>query len=300
MAAVAHKYLDPRSIGRLRRVSVVARGVVEGFISGLHKSPYLGFSTEFAEHREYVPGDNLRYLDWKVAARTDREYIKVFEEETNVRCHLLLDISGSMGYSGTRSRGLTKLEYSCYLAGALAYLMIRQRDPVGLVAFGGRIERHIAPRSTAQHLGLILEALETIRTGGGTSIGGTFHELAERMRRRSLVVVLSDLLDDADAVHRAMHHFRHRKHEVVLFHVLDPDEMDLPFGGLVDFVDMENGERIQIDPASIRETYTATLNDYTRRVRRSADEAGAAYIPAATSTPYDLLLARYLMARKHG
>jgi uncharacterized protein (DUF58 family) len=294
---VAHRYLDPRTIGRLRRVNVVARGVVEGFIAGLHKSPYLGFSTEFAEHREYVPGDNLRYLDWKVVARTDRNYIKVFEEETNVRCYVLLDVSGSMGYKGSRSGGLTKLEYACYLAGALSYLMVRQRDPVGLAAFTNKIEQHIAPRSTPQHLGLILDALEGIRTGGGTGVGATFHELAERMKRRSLVIVLSDLLDDAEAVNSAMHHFRHKKHEVVLFHVLDPDEVDLPFGGLVDFIDMETGERIQVDPVAIRKAYKETFDGFARKIRRSADEAGAVYLPAVTDTPYDLLLAKYLMVR---
>ncbi|MBN1807676.1 MAG: DUF58 domain-containing protein [Planctomycetes bacterium] len=294
---MAHRYLDPKTIGRLRRVSVVARGVVEGFISGLHKSPYLGFSTEFAEHREYAPGDNLRYLDWKVVGRTDRNYIKVFEEETNVRCYILLDVSGSMGYKGSRSDGLTKLEYSCYLAGALAYLMIRQRDPVGLVAFTHKVEHYMAPRSSAQHLGLILDQLEEVRTGGGTGVGATFHELAERMKKRSLVVVLSDLIDDVETVHSAVHHFRHRKHEVVLFHVLDPDELDLPFGGLVDFIDMESGDRIQVDPAAVRGAYRETIDRFTKNLRRSADEAGAVYVPAVTETPYDMLLARYLMAR---
>jgi len=284
----------------MQRVSVVARGVVEGFISGLHKSPYLGFSTEFAEHREYTPGDNLRYLDWKVVGRTDRNYIKVFEEETNVRCYLLLDISGSMGYKGTRSGNLTKLEYACYLAGSLAYLMVKQRDPVGLVAFSNKVDSYIAPRATPQHLGLILDKLEEIRTGGGTGVGATFHELAERMKRRSLVIVLSDLLDDIETVHSAVHHFRHRKHEVVLFHILDVDEIDLPFSGLVDFVDMETGERLQIDPTAIRQAYSETFSDFAKRLRRSADESGATYVPAVTETPYDLLLAKYLMTRSRG
>lgn len=295
-----YKYLDPRTVGRMKQVSVVARGVVEGFVTGLHKSPYLGFSTEFAEHREYSPGDDLRHLDWKLFGRTDKHYVKVFEEETNVRCYLLLDVSGSMGYRGKRSGGLSKLEYACYLTGALAYLMIRQRDPVGLVAFSGEIERLIAPRASAQHLGLILQTLEEIRAGGHTSVGETFHFLAERMRKRSLVVIISDLLDDREAVRRAVHHFRHRKHEVLIFHVLDADEMDLPFNRLVDFVDMETGERMQVDSAYIRQEYVRSIQEFTRSIRRMAAEAACEYVPAATDVPYDLMLGRYLALRQKG
>lgn len=295
-----YKYLDPRLVGRLRQVKLVARGVVEGFMTGLHKSPYLGFSTEFAEHREYSPGDDLRHLDWRLFARTDRHYVKVFEEETNVRCYLLLDVSGSMAYRGQRASGLSKLEYACYLAGALAYLMVKQRDPVGLVAFGSRIERFIAPRASAQHLGRILEELEKIRAGGGTGIGDTFHSLAERMKKRSLVVVLSDLLDEADQLRRAVHHFRYRKHEVLVFHVLDADEVDLPFNRLIDFVDLETGQRLQVDAAYIREAYRNALGGFVNQIRRMAAEATCAYVPAATSTPYDALLARYLAVRSKG
>ena len=295
-----YKYLDPRLAGRLKQVKLVARGVVEGFISGLHKSPYLGFSTEFAEHREYAPGDDLRHLDWRLFARTDRHYVKVFEEETNVRCYLLLDISGSMGYSGGASHGLSKLEYACYLAGALAYLMVKQRDPVGLVTFSEQIGRFIAPRASAQHLGLILDELEGIKAGGGTSIGETFHNLAERMKKRSFVVILSDLLDEREQIRRAVHHFRHRKHEVLLLHILDADELELPFSRLVDFVDMESGQRMQVDSSYIRAAYKESLGDFIRSIRRTAAEAACEYVAATTDTPYDAMLARYLAVRQRG
>lgn len=292
-----YKYLDPRVAGRLKPVKLVARGVVEGFMTGLHKSPYLGFSTEFAEHREYASGDDLRHLDWRLFARTDRYYVKVFEEETNVRCYILLDVSGSMGYSGSRSGGLNKLQYACHLAGALAYLMVKQRDPVGLVAFADRIERFLAPRASTQHLGLILEELEKISAGGRTGIGETFHALAERMKKRSLVIILSDLMEEAEHLRQAIHHFRHRKHEVLIFHILDADEHDLPLNRLVDFVDMETGRRMQVDAAYIRQTYKQAISGFVKSVRRLAAEAACPYVPADTSTPYDILLARYLAVR---
>jgi uncharacterized protein (DUF58 family) len=290
----AYRYLDPRAVARLGKINLVARGVVEGFITGLHKSPYHGFSVEFSEHRAYAPGDELRHIDWKSLARTDRLVVKLFENETNVRCYILLDKSGSMGY---RSDELTKLEYACYLAGCLAYLMIRQQDSVGLVAFDEAAGRFIAPRSMPSHLSVILGELEKIKAGAATGIARTFHDLAEKMKRRSLVVILSDLLDDEREVMKALHHFRHRKHEVILFHILDRAEREFPFVRLADFVDMETGERLQVDPRYAREAYLEELGGFIDRFRHECAKSLVEYVPVDTSTPFDLMLAQYLARR---
>ena len=291
-----HRYLDPRVAARLGKINLVARGVVEGFITGLHKSPYHGFAAEFSEHRAYTPGDEIRYIDWKTYGRTDRHVVKVFESETNVRCYILLDKSGSMGYSS--SGGLTKLEYACYVAGCLAHLMIRQQDSVGLVTFDSETARFIAPRSTPSHLSVLLGELDGLRAGEGTSIPKTFHDIAESVKRRSLVVILSDLLDDEREVMRALHHFRHRKHEVILFHILDAAELEFPFSRLADFVDMETGARIQVDPRYARETYLEEMNAFVGRFRRECSKSLVEYVQVSTSTPFDLMLAEYLARRE--
>lgn len=289
-----YRYLDPRVAARFGNINLVARGVVEGFISGLHRSPYHGFSVEFSEHRAYTPGDELRHLDWKCYARTDRYTVKLFENETNVRCYILLDKSASMGYG---SGPITKLEYSCFLAGCLTYLMIRQQDSVGLVSFDESVSRFIAPRSTSSHLSVLLRALEDIRAGRRTGIARAFHDLAENMKRRSLVVILSDLMDDEREVLRALHHFRHRKHEVILFHVLDPAERTFPFSRLADFVDMETGQRLQVDPRYARTAYLEELDEFVKRFKRDCSRSLVEYVPVDTSTPFDQMLAAYLARR---
>ena len=292
-----HRYLDPQALARIGKVNLVARGVVEGFVSGLHKSPYHGFSVEFSEHREYVPGDPLKRLDWRALARTDRLYIKLFEDETNVRCYLLLDRSGSMAYRHPESP-LGKLEYGCYLAGCLAYLMIRQSDSVGLVTFSAGKSSFIAPRSAAAHLGTLLEELEKLRAGGGSSLAKTFHDIAETISRRSLIVIISDLLDDQREILKALHHFRSRKHEVILFHLLDHAEIEFPFTGLADFVDMETGERIQIDPRYVRDEYRRELEEFCAGFKRETSQTLVEYVRVDTSKPFELMLAEYL-ARRH-
>ncbi len=293
-AGRTYRYLDPRAVARLGKINLVARGVVEGFVTGLHKSPYHGFSVEFSEHRAYAPGDEIRHIDWKSAARSDRLVVKLFENETNVRCYILLDKSASMGFG---SGELTKLEYACYLAGCLAYLMIRQQDSVGLVPFDESVGRFIAPRSAPSHLSVLLGELEGIKAGRKTGIARTFHDLAEKMKRRSLVVILSDLLDDEREVLKALHHFRRRKHEVILFHVLDHAEREFPFSRLADFVDMETGERLQIDPRYAREAYMEELGSFIARFKRECAKSLVEYVPVDTSTPFDLMLAEYLAKR---
>lgn len=289
-----YKYLEPEAASRLRNLNLVARSVVEGFVSGLHRSPYHGFSVEFADHRKYTPGDNIRDLDWRAWAKSDRFYIKRYEEETNVNAHLLLDVSASMTF---RSRGLSKLEYACFLAASLAYLMVRQQDSVGLVVFADGIEKRLPPHSSTLHLNELLRTLETVEPAPETDIAATFHQLAEMIRRRGLIVILSDLLDEEREVLRALRHFRHRRHEVIIFHILDPAERRFPYSRLSDFIDLETGSRLQVDPRFVRQDYLKQIEAFINTYRQGATESNIEYVLADTATPYDRLLLAYLARR---
>ncbi len=289
-----YKYLEPEAASRLRNLNLVARSVVEGFVSGLHRSPYHGFSVEFADHRKYTPGDNIRDLDWRAWAKSDRFYIKRYEEETNVNAHLLLDVSASMTF---RSRGLSKLEYACFLAASLAYLMVRQQDSVGLVVFADGIEKRLPPHSSTLHLNELLRTLETVEPVAETDIAATFHQLAEMIKRRGLIVILSDLLDEEREVLRALRHFRHRRHEVIIFHILDPAERRFPYSRLTDFIDLETGSRLQVDPRFVRQDYLKQIEAFINTYRKGATESNIEYVLADTATPYDRLLLAYLARR---
>jgi uncharacterized protein (DUF58 family) len=231
-----YRYLEPTALARVKNLAMVARGVVEGFISGLHSSPYKGFSVEFAEHREYTLGDDPRHLDYRMLARTDRLYVKQYEEETNMRVQILLDTSGSMGYS--HDGRLAKLEYGSYLTAVLSYLMTRQQDAVGLTTFDTAVRLDMPARSSPRHFNDMMRRLEEIRPGNDTDIAETLHRLANRFKRRCLIVLISDLYDDVEDVIRALHHFRHRRHEVILFHVLDRAEIEFPFNETIAFHDL--------------------------------------------------------------
>jgi len=292
-----YRYLDPAALHRMGRLSLVARSVVEGFFTGLHRSPYHGFSIEFSEHREYVPGDDLRHLDWRTLARTDRRYVKQYEEETNLKAHILLDISSSMGYCSEPEGGLTKLEYASFLAACLTYVMMKQADPVGLVLFDDDVQEFIPPASAPAHLNQILRRLEEVKPSRRTNAASAFHRVADRLRRRGLAIILSDLFDEPMAVLRGLQHFRFKKHEVVLFHILDRAELEFPFDQLMDFVDMETGERIHIDPNFVRPQYMAEVQDFIERVKKNCLESGIDYERASTSTPYDQMLFAYLYRR---
>ena len=290
-----YRYLKPEAVARMKNMTLVARSVVEGFISGLHKSPYHGFSVEFAEHREYVPGDNLRYLDWQALGRTDRYYVKQFEEETNLRCHILPDTSGSMDY---KSDGVSKFEYAAYLAASLAYLMIRQQDTVGLVTYDDKIRHRILPHSTTVHLNHLLRTLESIKPGGDTSISVVFHRLAETIRKRSLLIIISDLFDNEIEVMRSLRHFRHKKHEVIIFHIFDRYEQEFPFDRLSNFIDLESGERLQIDPRYVRDEYLKQMKEFVDSYKRDCAESFIEYVATNTSIPFDFMLTNYLSKRK--
>ena len=289
------KYLDPAVISRLKGMDVKARLVVEGFVSGLHRGPYKGFSVEFAEHRQYMPGDPIRYMDWKVYGKTDRFYIKEYEEETNLRAYLIMDGSGSMGYS---SDGMTKLEYGSYLAASLAYLMLKQQDSVGLLIFDTKLRKYIPPRSVKKHLHVLLKELSGLGAREETDLGQSLHELAQRVRRRGLIILISDLLDDEEKVIRGLKLFRHRKHEVIVFHVLDPYEVSFPFEHEVILKDMETGEEIHAVPWEVRKEYRDRVAAWINRYRTVLRQSGIDYVPVRTSTTFDVALFSYLEKRQ--
>jgi uncharacterized protein (DUF58 family) len=290
-----YRYLKPEALARVKNLSLVARGVVEGFISGLHSSPYKGFSVEFAEHRKYTAGDNLRHLDWRILARTDRLYIKQYEEETNLRCQVLLDTSGSMGFG--HPPAITKLEYGSYLTAVLSYLMMRQQDSVGLTTFDTKVRLDMPASSSPRAFDEMMRQLERLKPGEETGLGDTLHRLADRFKKRCLILLISDLYDDPEAVDRALHHFRYKKHEVILFHVLDRAEIEFPFRETASFLDMETGDRIQVDPTYVRDEYRRQMEEFIARYRRICADCQIDYIQANTSVPFDLMLSRYLQSR---
>jgi len=289
------RFLDPGVIARLGTMELKARTVVEGFLSGLHRSPYKGFSVEFAEYRQYLPGDDLNTLDWKVYARTDRHYVKKFEEETNLECHLLLDQSASMSYRG--GAPMSKLEYGSVLAASLAFLMNRQRDATGLIAFDERIRFRLPAAARPGHLHTLLLALEQLKAGERSNVGRPLHQLAEALLKRSLVVLISDLLDDPEPVIRGLRHLKFRGTDVVVFQVLDPHELNFPFKGAAKFTDVETAEEIVADPSRARTEYLRELAGLTLRYDRELRGAGIDYVQLDTSQPLDFALLTYLSAR---
>lgn len=302
-----HEYLDPNAVSRLGSLELVARLVVEGFISGMHKSPYQGFSVEFVEHRQYMPGDEIRYIDWKVYAKSDRYYVKKFEEETNLKSYLLLNISGSMGEIKAEDEEsskdkIAKLEYGCYLAACLAYLMLKQRDSVGLVTFNDGMMRYIPPRHGSRHLHALMSELEDVSPSGSTNISVAFNELAQRIVRRGLIIVISDFLDDdIERVLRSLKYFRHKKHEVIVFHILDPAETEFPFDGTTIFKDMETDEQLMVEDASeLRSGFLQDMDNLNNELRNGCRANSIDYVQMNTSTmtPYYTALSLYLSKRK--
>ena len=296
MAKSRYQYLEPEAVAKLSNIPLIARTVVEGFVTGLHKSPYHGFSVEFSEHREYTPGDDPRYLDWVALARSDRYYIKQFEQETNLRATIVLDTSGSMDYA--YGDGLTKLQYASFLAATLAYIMTRQQDAVGLVLFDSEARLTMPPGQSAAHLNEMCSRLEAARPGRDTDISSTFHHLAESIKRRGLVVILSDLYDEQREVLRAIRHFRQKRHEVIVFQILDRAELELPFARLTAFRDLETDERIQVEPRDIREAYVRELQQFIDGYRRNFVENNVEFVLTDTSVPYDFMLTAYLARRQ--
>ncbi len=288
-------FLDPTVLARIGSLELKARTIVEGFLTGLHRSPFKGFSVEFAEYRQYMPGDDLSTIDWKVFARSDRYYVKKYEEETNVECHLLLDVSASMGYASETS--VSKLEYGSYLAAALAYLMHRQRDSVAFMAFDDRIVSMLPPSARPGHLRSVLLMLERLEIGQRTDCSKPLHQLAEALKKRGLVILISDLLDDPDRVIEGLKHFRFKGTEVVVFHVLDRSELTFPFERAARFHDLESDEEVMAEPAVVRTGYLKSIEGLIDRYRRELGVVGIDYCLLDTSQPLDFALMAYLSTR---
>jgi len=290
------KYLDPRTLAKLQGLELRARSIVEGFVTGVHRSPYHGFSVEFAEHREYVPGDDLRYVDWKAFGKTDRIYLKQYEEETNLLCYLLLDVSESMTYKSDDAP-MSKLDYARCVAASLTYLVLQQQDGVGLTTFDREVRALIRPSSHPTHLKQMLHAMEIAPTTQKTTMGPIFHELAERYKKRGVVVVLSDLFDDVTSLLAGLKHFRHRRHEVILMHVLDPAELDFPFRNMTMFKGLEDFPELLVDPLGLRQAYLAEFDAFTKAVRNGCHARNIDYLQLRTDQPLDLALSKYLAHR---
>jgi len=294
-APESRQYLDPNIISRLKKLDLKAKLVVEGFMTGLHRSPYHGFSVEFAEHRPYMPGDPLRSIDWKVYAKSDRFYVKQYEDETNLRAHILLDVSRSMTYAGPGA--ISKLEYAKHLAAALAYLMLHQQDAVGLLTFADSIRRFVPSRSVLRHLRVLLRELETAEAGTATDVGTCLSQVADRIRRRGLVIVLSDLLDEPAQVIQGLKHFRYKQHDVIVFQILDEDERAFPFSDEIGFVDMETGEEVIAQSWVVANEYRKTVADWSDAYRRLCGEQQIEFVPLTNKTPFDRALYRFLEKR---
>lgn len=295
----APNVLSAGDVSRLSGLQLLAKQVVEGFASGLHRSPHKGFSVEFREHRPYVPGDDLRTIDWKLFGKTDRLYIREYEEETNVRCTLLVDCSGSMNYRGSRSDGLSKHDYAVRTAACLSWLMLQQQDSVGLVTFDTAIRRYIPPRARPRHLKHIMTELAAQKPGAETSLADVFHQIASRIQRRGLVMILSDLFGDVDHLMKALAHFRYARHEVIIFQIWDPDELDFPFRQWTQFTSLENSaQKHLVDPAQLRKAYLQKLQEYRDQLSRGCSRNRITLVPLVTSQPTADALAAWLAIRR--
>jgi uncharacterized protein (DUF58 family) len=292
----AEKYLKPEVIRQVSRLDLRAKFIVEGFIAGLHASPFHGFSVEFSEHRKYTAGDNIADIDWNVYAKTDRFYIKKFQAETNLTGYLVMDLSGSMGY--TYRQELTKFEYSISLAAALGYLMIHQQDPVGLIAFDQKVCQSLAPASKRSQLGNILSLLAKLKPSGTTEFEHSLHQVAGMMRHRSLVILFSDLLGDTEPILRAIHRLRFSGHDIIIFHILDEAEAAFPFEGMLRLEDNETREMIEVDADAIKADYLEEVNNFRETYRDDCVRARIDYVPLHTGMPFDKALMSYLLTRQ--
>ena len=290
------RFLDPRVLSQITRLDLRARRIVEGFITGLHRSPYHGFAVEFATHREYVPGDEIKHIDWKVWSKTDRFYIKEYEEETNLMATILLDCSRSMRYGG--DEGMTKFDYGATLAASLAYLLQRQQDAVGLVTFDTEVRQSLPPSSHPSHLKRIIHELEQTQVDNQTDVGEVFGRLVEQIRKRGLVVLVSDLLVDQSTLIESLRRIRHRRHEVVVFHVMHEHELTFPFQDNTMFRGLEVDAELLTEPRALRKSYLDALERFVRQVRKDCAASNIDYVQISTAEPLDAALSRYLVFRQ--
>lgn len=296
MSQGIYNLLSTGEVHSLANLAIGSRFTVEGNLQGAHRSPLRGFSVEFADYRQYVPGDDLRHLDWKVMARNERLYIRQYEEECNLRLYLMLDASASMGYGG--EEGMTKFRYASRLAAALAYVTIHQQDSVGLTVFDRRTRTQLPARSGPAHLRALANTLAEQAPAAETNVSESLHRLAGSVHRRGLVVILSDLLDDAERIHAALAHFRHRKHDVIVYHVMDPAELDLPFRHFSHFQDLESGEKILASPREVRGAYRKAVAGFMNQCRELCASLDVDYVLTRTNEPLPGLVRRHLSRRQ--
>ena len=289
------RYLKPEVIQTIKRLDLRAQFIIKGFMHGLHASPLHGFSVEFSEHRKYTPGDNPADIDWLVYAKTDKYYVRKYEAETNLTGYLVVDSSRSMGY--TYRQELTKFDYAVSLAAALAYLMVQQQDPVGLITFDQKIKTSLAPKSKRSQLGNILSLLAGLSPTSETNIRDSLHQLATMLRHASLVMIFSDLLGEPDEIMRALHRLRHAGHDVILFHILDEAEVRFPFAGNVELFEPESGDRVQGNAEAFRGDYLDELQQFRQSFRHECSTARIDYVPLDTSMQFDKALIEYLQRR---
>jgi len=294
--AVNREYLDPIFLSKLANMELVARCAVEGFFSGLHPSPFHGFSVEYSDHRQYHPGDELKFVDWKVFGRSDKLYIKRYQQETNTTVYILLDNSKSMSFAGERS--ISKSEYGAYLAAALSYLMLGQGDSTSLILFAEKIVKKIPPRSRRTHLNIILTTLQHNKPSGRTNLASVLHTLAETTNRRGLVILISDLLDDEDSIFKGLSHLKFLQHDVIIFQTMDHQEISLDYEGLIQFEDMESGDKIRTFPQSVKQTYRQRVAEFLDEIEKTAGRSNIDYCFIDTSEPLDRALIAYLAKRK--
>jgi uncharacterized protein (DUF58 family) len=289
------KYLDPHTLASLEGLDLQARMVVEGYVAGMHPSPYHGFSVEFAEHREYVPGDDIRHVDWKVWSKTDKLYLKQYEEETNLLSYLLLDTSESMAYAS--GDNVTKLQYAQFIAASLSYLILQQQDSVGLVVYDDAVRRYLKPAGQTSQLKEVLHLLNVTPAREKSDLGLVFNDLAERFKKRGVVIVLSDLFDDVSRIVTGLKHFRHRRHEVIVFHILDPAELDFPFRDTTLFKGLEGMPEILTDPHALKRAYQAELGSFLEELEKGCRMVDIDYVPLRTDQSLDVALSSYLASR---
>jgi uncharacterized protein (DUF58 family) len=289
------KYLDPHTLASLEGLDLQARMVVEGYVAGMHPSPYHGFSVEFAEHREYVPGDDIRHVDWKVWSKTDKLYLKQYEEETNLLSYLLLDTSESMAYAS--GDNVTKLQYAQFIAASLSYLILQQQDSVGLVVYDDAVRRYLKPAGQTSQLKEVLHLLNVTPAREKSDLGLVFNDLAERFKKRGVVIILSDLFDDVARIITGLKHFRHRRHEVIVFHVLDPAELDFPFRDTTLFKGLEGMPEILTDPHALKRAYQAELSSFLEELEKGCRMVDIDYVPLRTDQSLDVALSSYLASR---
>jgi uncharacterized protein (DUF58 family) len=289
--------LDPAVLAKLGTLRLRVRAVTEGVLTGLHRSPHHGQSIEFAEHKEYAPGDEIRHIDWKAYGKFDKYYVKRFEHETNLRAYLVVDASGSMGYRG-RPEALSKLEYASALAASLGYLLVRQQDAVGLLVVQGQVAGAIPPRAAASHLGPVVEALEAARAEGETRLGAAVDWVIERAPRRASVLLFTDLMDRDERIVKRLAQLGRRKHDVTIFHVLDPAELTFPFDDPTLFLSMEDGRQVEAHGRDVRKGYLEVLGRWLEETKRTAAESDVDYVLARTDRPLDEVIVPFLARRE--